>query len=71
MQPFGAKILAWQDVFRNLFSKFVLSLQFLQILTMVEESGNIYQVNKLLELEAADWQRQLERVVGGFNFYYS
>ena len=36
------------------------------LLTMVEETANIYRVNKLLELEAADWQRQLEKAVGGF-----
>ena len=33
---------------------------------MAEETANIYRVNKLLELEAADWQRQLEKAVGGF-----
>ena len=33
---------------------------------MAKETANIYQVNKLLELEAADWQRQLEKAVGGF-----
>ena len=32
---------------------------------MVEASANVYRVNKLLEIEAADWQRQLERAVGG------
>ena len=47
------------------------------LLTMAEETANIYQVNKLLELEAADWQRQLEKAVGGFKvrspvpFYFS
>ena len=44
---------------------------------MAEETANIYRVNKLLELEAADWQRQLEKAVGGFQvrspvpFYFS
>ena len=44
---------------------------------MAEETANIYRVNKLLELEAADWQRQLEKAVGGFKvrspvpFYFS
>ena len=33
---------------------------------MAEETANIYRVNKLLELEVADWQRQLEKAVGGF-----
>ena len=39
--------------------------------------GLIFTVNKLLELEAADWQRQLEKAVGGFKvrspvpFYFS
>ena len=32
---------------------------------MAEASANVYRVNKLLEIEAADWQRKLERVVGG------
>ena len=32
---------------------------------MVEASANVYRVNKLLEIEAADWQRHLERAVGG------
>ena len=32
---------------------------------MVEASANMYRVNKLLEIEAADWQWQLERAVGG------
>ena len=32
---------------------------------MVETSANVYRVNKLLEIEAVDWQRQLERAVGG------
>ena len=32
---------------------------------MAEETANIYRVNKLLELEAADWQRQLDKAVGG------
>ena len=35
---------------------------------MVEASANVYRVNKLLEIEAADWQRQLDRVVGGSSF---
>ena len=30
---------------------------------MAEESANIYRINKLLELEAANWQRQLEKMV--------
>ena len=47
------------------------------LLTTAEETANIYRVNKLLELEAADWQRQLEKAVGGFKvrspvpFYFS
>ena len=32
---------------------------------MAEETAYIYRVNKLLELEVADWQRQLEKAVGG------
>ena len=32
---------------------------------MAEASANVYRVNKLVEIEAADWQRQLERAVGG------
>ena len=32
---------------------------------MAEASANMYRVNKLLEIETADWQRQLERAVGG------
>ena len=47
--------------------KFILSYNFSEfLLTMAEETANIYRVNKLLELEAADWQRQLEKAVGGF-----
>ena len=32
---------------------------------MAEASANMYRVNKLLEIEAADWQQQLERALGG------
>ena len=32
---------------------------------MAEASANVYRVNKLLEIGVADWQQQLERVVGG------
>ena len=32
---------------------------------MAEASANVHRVNKLLEIEVADWQRQLERAVGG------
>ena len=30
---------------------------------MAEESADIYRVNKLLEIENADWERQLKQVV--------
>ena len=30
---------------------------------MAEGSANIFWVNKLLEIEAADWERQLKRTV--------
>ena len=32
---------------------------------MAEASANVYRVNKLLEIEVADWQRQLDRAVRG------
>ena len=32
---------------------------------MAQASANVYRVNKLLEIEAVDWQQQLERAVGG------
>ena len=35
---------------------------------MAEASENVYRVNKLLEIKAADWQRQLDRAVGGSPF---
>ena len=38
---------------------------------MAEESANIYRVNKLLEIEAADWEQQLKRAVSYyFGFYF-
>ena len=30
---------------------------------MAEESADIYRVNKLLEIENADWERQLKQAV--------
>ena len=30
---------------------------------MAEQSADIYRVNKLLEIEHADWERQLKQVV--------
>ena len=33
---------------------------------MAEESANIYRVNKLLEIEAADWEQKLKRTVSGY-----
>ena len=31
---------------------------------MAEESAEIYRMNKLLEIENADWERQLKQAVG-------
>ena len=42
------------------------SILFVSFYRMAEESANIYRVNKLLEIEAADWHRQLEQAVSGF-----
>ena len=39
--------------------------------TMAEETAEIYRVNKLLEIEQADWERQLKQAVSelhGFPF---
>ena len=37
----------------------------------MQESANIYRVNKLLEIEHVDWERQLDRAVSGFYFSLS
>ena len=49
--------------FQSFQSKFVIFYA-----VMAEASANVYRVNKLLEIEAADWQRQLDRVVGCSSF---
>ena len=67
MRPFWRKKLARTDVF----GYFVPSTYFILLVSfhrMAEESANIYRVNKLLEIEVADWHRQLERAVSGFLF---
>ena len=35
---------------------------------MASESAEIYRVNKLLEIEQADWERQLKQAVSVFMF---
>ena len=38
---------------------------------MAEETSDIYRMNKLLEIEHADWERQLKQAVSlprGFSF---
>ena len=30
-----------------------------------ENQGDVYRVNKLIEIEHLDWSRQLEKAVGG------
>ena len=40
---------------------------------MAEETSDIYRMNKLLEIEHADWVRQLEQAVSpprGFLFHF-
>ena len=37
---------------------------------MAEASANVYRVNKLLEIEVADWQRQLDRAVSVFPLFH-
>ena len=64
--PFGMKNLSDADIlskFPSFQSKFVIFYA-----VMAEASANVYRVNKLLEIEVADWQRQLDRVVGGSSF---
>ena len=78
VRPFWREFSARQHVFLWTSLQIHFILQFSAfLLTMAEETANIYRVNKLLELEAADWQRQLEKAVGGFKvrslvpFYFS
>ena len=53
------------STFSSFQSKFVIFYT-----VMAEASANVYRVNKLLEIEVADWQRQLDRVVGGSSFLF-
>ena len=36
---------------------------------MASESAEIYRVNKLLEIEQADWERQLKQAVSVSRFF--
>ena len=73
-----ARIFGKAARFSVTFSKFQNTLQFqlpigpFPLAIMAEETSDIYRMNKLLEIEHADWVRQLEQAVspprGFFHF---
>ena len=65
MRPFWREKSARTDVF-GYFVPSNYSILLVSFYKVAEESANIYRVNKLLEIEAADWHRQLKRAVSGF-----